>query len=89
MESYAWLAWLGEKDAHVLLLNLMQCIEQGHSIDSLQSMVASWRRNALRALKADDWQAQVDKYLEVRVDARLTTLTRPEAEEGENDAVFP
>ena len=89
MEPYVWLAWLGEKDAHVLLLTLMQAIEGTSSVEELRTMVQGWRKNALRALEADDWQAQVDKYLEVRVDARLTTLTRPEAEEGENDAVSP
>jgi hypothetical protein len=84
-EPYAWLSWLGEKDAHVLLLTLMQAIEGTEypglhhhaSIEDLRWCVSGWRRNALRALTADNWQAQVDKYLEVRVDARLTTLTKP------------
>ena len=43
---------------------------------------------AMKALDAEDYAAQVDGYLEVRVDARLAVLTKPEGEtdesEGEN-----
>lgn len=81
-EPYAWLAWLGEKDAAVLLLSLMQAIEGGSTEASLRGMVTGWRRNALKALTQDDWTAQVDGYLEVRVDARLTALTRPQEEDA-------
>jgi hypothetical protein len=84
-EPYAWLAWLGEKDAAVLLLSLMQAIEGGSTEATLRGMVAGWRRNALRALTDDQWTAQIDGYLEVRVDARLVALTRPQEEE-ESDA---
>ena len=84
-EPYTWLAWLREKDAAVLLLSLMQAIEGGSTEATLRNMVAGWRRNALRALTDDTWTAQVDGYLEVRVDARLTALTRPQEEE-ESDA---
>lgn len=85
-EPYAWLAWLGEKDAHVLLLSLMQAIEAEHVPHAmLRDMVAGWRRNALKALDADDWTAQVDAYLEVRVDARLAVLTKPEGETDEGE----
>ena len=44
-EPYTWLAWLGEKDAHVLLLSLMQAIEGGNPTEAtLRGMVAGWRR---------------------------------------------
>ena len=84
-EPYAWLAWLGEKDAAVLLLSLMQAIEGGTTEATLLGMVTGWRRNALKALTQDDWTAQVDKYLEVRVDARLVALTRPDVDDDEGE----
>jgi len=33
-------------------------------------MTEGWRTNAHEALRADDWTAALDGYLEVRVDAR-------------------
>jgi hypothetical protein len=70
-----WIAWLHERDAQVLLLNLMQAVEAPDAtLETLRRLVAEWRANAVRALEANDWTATVDKYLEVRVDARLSTL---------------
>ena len=55
-EPYAWLAWLHERDAHVLLLSLMQAIEAEHVPHAmLRDMVAGWRRNAMKALDAEDY----------------------------------
>lgn len=70
-DPYAWLAWLGERDAHVLLLYLMQGIEQDCTTLQLKQLVQEWRRRALRALDADDSRATIDELYEVRVDARL------------------
>lgn len=75
---HAWVDWLGERDAAALLLTLMQAIDAGATLESLKAMVEGWRRNALRALAAEDYRADVDKYLEVSVDARLYLLARPE-----------
>jgi hypothetical protein len=75
---HAWVDWLGERDAAALLLSLMQAIDEGATLESLKAMVEGWRRNALRALAAEDYRADVDKYLEVSVDARLYLLARPE-----------
>jgi hypothetical protein len=75
---HAWVDWLGERDAAALLLTLMQAIERGDAVESLKAMVDGWRRNALKALAADDYRASVDGYLEVSVDARLYLLARPE-----------
>jgi hypothetical protein len=70
-----WIAWLHERDTQVLLLNLMQAVEAPDAtLETLRRLVAEWRANAVRALEANDWTATVDKYLEVRVDARLSTL---------------
>ncbi len=55
----------------------MQAIDQGTPLETLRAMVDGWRQNALRALAADDYRADVDKYLEVSVDARLYLLARP------------
>jgi hypothetical protein len=74
---HAWVDWLGARDAAVLLLTLMQAIDEGASGERLQAMVDSWRRNALEALAADDYRADVDKYLEVSADARLYLLAWP------------
>ena len=72
-----WIAWLHERDAQVLLLSLMQAVEAPDAhLETLRRMVADWRANAIRALEANDWTASVDKYLEVRVDARLSALQR-------------
>jgi hypothetical protein len=56
----------------------MQAIDEGATPESLKAMVDGWRRNALRSLAADNYRADVDKYLEVSVDARLYLLARPE-----------
>jgi hypothetical protein len=74
---HAWVDWLGARDAAALLLTLMQAIDEGASGESLQAMVDGWRENALEALAADDYRADVDKYLEVSADARLYLLARP------------
>jgi hypothetical protein len=74
---HAWVEWLGDQDAATLLLTLMQAIDEGDAVERLQAMVDDWRRNALEALAADDYRADVDKYLEVSADARLYLLARP------------
>jgi len=71
LDPYAWVAWLGERDAQVLLLYLMQGIEQDCTTLQLKQLVQKWRRRALRALDADDSRATIDEVYEVRVDARL------------------
>jgi hypothetical protein len=81
----AWVEWLGERDAHALLLCLLQTIDRGTPIESLQKMVNGWRENALEALAADDYRASVDKYLEVSVDARLYVLARSELPEDDDE----
>jgi hypothetical protein len=83
---HTWVEWLGERDAQALLLCLLQAIDRGTSIESLQHMVEGWRENAHEALAADDYRASVDKYLEVSVDVRLCVLARPELleEDGED-----
>lgn len=83
---HTWVEWLGERDAQALLLCLLQAIDRGTSIESLQCMVEGWREHAHEALAADDYRASVDKYLEVSVDARLYVLARPELleEDGED-----
>jgi hypothetical protein len=75
---HAWVEWLGDRDAAALLLTLMEAIDRGDSGESLKAMVDGWRRNALEALAANDYRADVDKYLEVSVDARLYLMARPE-----------
>jgi hypothetical protein len=75
---HAWVDWLGERGAAALLLTLMRAIDEGDAVESLKAMVDGWRRNALQALAANDYRADVDKYLEVSVDARLYLLARPE-----------
>jgi hypothetical protein len=74
---HAWVDWLGARDAAALLLTLMQAIDEGASGESLHAMVDGWRENALEALAADDYRADVDQYLEASVDARLYLLARP------------
>jgi|SRR5882724_3445994 len=83
---HTWVEWLGERDAQALLLCLLQAVDRGTSIESLQRMVEGWREHAHEALAADDYRASVDKYLEVSVDARLYVLARPELleEDGED-----
>ena len=92
---HAWVDWLGERDAAALLLTLMRAIDEGSAVERLQAMVDGWRENALEALAADDYRADVDKYLEASVDARLYLLARPalrrhvEDLEDEDDAACP
>jgi hypothetical protein len=47
---HTWVEWFGERDAQVLLLCLLQAIDRGTSIESLQRMVESWRENAHETL---------------------------------------
>ena len=75
---HAWVEWLGDRDAQALLLTLMQAIDRADRLEDLKRMVDGWRTNALRALAAEDYQADVDTYLEVSVDARLYLLARPD-----------
>jgi hypothetical protein len=79
--DHSWISWLGERDAKVLLLALVEDITAGDDVGVLREMVAGWRANALRALHADNWRAPVDGYLEVWVDARLS----PERDRGDSD----
>jgi hypothetical protein len=74
---HAWVDWLGERDAAALLLTLMRAIDEGDDVEHLKAMIDGWRRNALEALAADDYRADVDAYLEVSADARLYLLARP------------
>jgi hypothetical protein len=74
---HAWVDWLGERDAAALLLTLMRAIDAGDAVERLKAMVDGWRRNALEALAADDYRADVDAYLDVSADARLYLLARP------------
>jgi hypothetical protein len=88
VHTHDWISWLREHDAKVLLLTLVQEIERpdatldGHG---LRAMVDGWRANALKALDADNWQACIDKHLEVWVDARLAFFADPARLEEEND----
>jgi hypothetical protein len=85
-ERHAWVGWLGERDAQVLLLSLFGAIEKDGTLASLQEMVAGWREHAHHALSADDWRACVDKFLEVYVDARIHIFARDRfARAGEDD----
>jgi hypothetical protein len=87
-EPYDWIGWLGERDAQVLLLSLMQAIEKATPQETLRIMVEGWRANAHEALTADNYRASVDKFLEVSVDARLYVLARPgrlDQEDNEHD----
>jgi len=43
---HTWVEWLGERDAQALLLCLLQAIDRGTSIESLQRMVEGWRDKA-------------------------------------------
>jgi hypothetical protein len=69
--EHAWIAWLGERDAHVLLPALVEAISEGADGNALGQLVDGWHTNALQALHAEDWRAPVDRYLEVWADARL------------------
>ncbi len=84
MNPYTWLNWLNERDSKVLLLWLMQEIDHGLATEKLKALVERWRTNAERALHVDDWTATVDGYLEVRVDARMTTLIYPLRKEDDD-----
>lgn len=75
--SHEWVRWLSGTDAQVLLLELCHCLSQGDvPLATLRTMVEGWRANALRAIEADNWQAEVDAFLEVSVDARLALQSR-------------
>ena len=75
--SHEWVRWLSGVDATVLLLNLCQHIDQRDvTREALVALVHQWRANALQALRADDWKASVDEYLEVAVDARMYLLSQ-------------
>jgi hypothetical protein len=77
--SHEWVRWLSGVDATVLLLTLCQHIDNPHvPRDALVTLVHQWRANALEALRAEDWRASVDAYLEVMVDARLYLLSQGE-----------
>jgi hypothetical protein len=85
-ERHAWIAWLGERDAGVLLLSLMQAIEEGSTLETLRDMVEGWRANAHQALSADDYRACADRFLEVYVDARVHIFNRDRwARAGEDE----
>ena len=75
---HAWVEWLGDRNAQALLLTLMQAIDRADRLEDLKRMVDGWRANALRALAAENYRADVDTYLEVSVDARLYLLARPD-----------
>jgi hypothetical protein len=75
---HAWVEWLGDRDAAALLLTLMRAIDEGAAVESLKAMVDGWRRNALEALAAEDYRADVNTYVDVSVDARLYLLARPD-----------
>jgi hypothetical protein len=75
--SHEWVRWLSGVDATVLLLNLCQHIDNPDvTRETLVALVHQWRANALQALRADDWKASVDGYLEVAVDARMYLLSQ-------------
>ncbi len=84
-ERYDWVAWLGERDAQVLLISLMRAIEEGTVLDTPRRMVEGWRANAHRALTADDYRACVDKFLEVYVDARVHLLNRSQMDREDDE----
>jgi hypothetical protein len=72
LTSHEWVRWLSGPDATLLLLTVFQHIDDpAVSREALVELAHGWRRQALKALTADDWTASVDKYLEVTVDARL------------------
>jgi len=74
---HEWIRWLSGPDAQVLLMHLCQEIEEETiTREALVTLVERWRTNALRAVGADNWRAQVDRYLEVWVDARLYLFRR-------------
>jgi hypothetical protein len=84
-ERHTWVGWLGERDAQVLLLSLMQAIEEGSALETLKRMVEGWRENAYEALTADDYRACVDKFLEVYVDARVHIFNRDRWARGDDE----
>jgi hypothetical protein len=71
--SHEWVRWLSDADAKILLLYLCHAMEHSRSAEN---MLHDWRSNALRALDTEDWTAQVDGYLDVRVDARQYLLAQ-------------
>jgi hypothetical protein len=77
--SHEWVRWLSGVDATVLLLSLCQRIDDPQvTREALITLVHEWRANALEALRAEDWKASVDAYLEVAVDARMYLLSQGE-----------
>lgn len=81
--SHEWVRWLSSADTQVLLLYLCQSIDTPTTtLDILRFMTYGWRHNALRALTAEDWTAEIDGYLGVRVDARAYLLSHGELHEG-------
>jgi hypothetical protein len=89
MNTHDWISWLRERDAHVLLLTLVQAIAHPQAaLDGpcgLRSMVEGWRQRALEALDNDNWQACIDKHLEVWVDARFAFFAEPASLETERE----
>ena len=80
--THEWIRWLSSPDATVLLLWLCQVLDQpDSSVEELRKVVHGWRRNALKALTAEDWKASVDRSLEVTVDARAYLLARGQLDE--------
>lgn len=75
VHSHEWIRWLSDADTKILLLSLCESLE--HSCSAL-AILTGWRTNALKALDAPDWTANVDAYLGVRVDARQYLLTQGE-----------
>lgn len=76
LAAYDWVAWLTDRDAQVLLVALMDAIEQATDLEILQAMITGWRKNAHDALRAENYTARIDGYLEAHVDARLFLMRR-------------
>jgi hypothetical protein len=73
--SHEWIRWLSGTDARVLLAWLAQQLEKDDTtLDEIRTILQRWRSNALHAPLAEKWTAEVDGYLEVKVDARLALL---------------
>jgi hypothetical protein len=81
--SHEWVRRLSGQDTQVLLMHLCQAIDTPTvSREDLVTLVQGWRRNALKAVTADDWTADVDRYLEVKADARLALLAQERLDEN-------
>ena len=84
--SHEWVRWLSGQDAQGLLMHLCQAIDQPTvSREDLVTLVQGWRHNALKAVTADDWTATVDRFLEVKADARLGLLAQDRLAEDERE----